>query len=217
MKTQIVSIMAGCFCAISFCPTRTEATLITTEIEAVVDSVSDEGNYLEGKIKVGDIITGFYTYDSSVTRLPGERYEFDSPPSGVFLSVGGFDFETDPTSVDFEMGIGNDLSWGDTYFFISFNNLRLSNGTLVDGISWSLEDPTGTALSSDTLPTSAPILDQWGDNRLRLHGERGRYIVDAEVSSAIPEPATVILLGMGGFLLSRRSRNKNRNYKRSWK
>jgi hypothetical protein len=175
--------------------------LITIEIEAAVDGVSDEGNYLEGKIKVGDIITGFYTYDSSVTRLPGERYEFDSVPCGVFLSVGGFEFATDSSTVDFEMGIGNDLSWGDTYFFISFNNLRLSNDALVDGISWSLKDSTGTALSTDTLPTIAPILDQWADNRLRLHGERGMYIVDATVTWAIPEPLTVLFLGLGGLFL----------------
>jgi len=188
-------------CGLIFWPTAAGATMITIEIEAVVDSVSDEGNYLEGKIEVGDIITGSYSYNSSVTRLPGHRYEFYSAPSGVVLSVGGFDFKTDPSNVYFEMGIGNDLSWGDTYFFISFNNLPLSNDTLVDGILWSLKDPTGTALSSDALPTTAPILDQWGDNRLRLHGERGRYIVDAHVSSAIPEPATIILLSMGGLFL----------------
>ena len=194
--------MAACIlCGLILSPPGAQATLITIDIEAVVDSVSDEGDYLEGNIEAGDIITGFYTYDSSVTRLPGERYQFDSAPCGVFLSAGGFDFETDPSNVYLEMGIGNDLSWGDTYFFISFSNLPLSNGTVVDGISWSLKDPSGTALSSDALPTTAPILDQWGDNRLRLHGERGQYIVDAHVTSAIPEPATIILISIGGLLL----------------
>jgi hypothetical protein len=115
--------------------------------------------------------------------------------------VGGLDFQTDLSNVYFEMGIGNDLAWGDTYFFISFNNLRLSNEALVDGISWSLEDASATALSSDDLPKTAPILDQWGDNRLRLHGERGMYIVDATVTWAIPEPLTVLFLGLGGLFL----------------
>jgi len=203
MKTKIVSIMAACFCAISFCAKPAEATLITIGIEAVVDSVLDEGNYLEGKIKVGDVITGFYTYDSSVTRLPGERFEFDSPPCGVFLTVGGFDFETDSSSVDFEMGIGNDLSWGDTYYFISFSNLPLSNGTLVDEILWSLRDPTGTALPSDALPTTVPLLDDWQSNILSFGADR-RYGIFAHVTSAVPELGTILLLGLGTMLLRKR-------------
>lgn len=204
-RKREITILAACIlCGLILWPTLGKAALVTIQIEAVVDSVMDDGGYLEGRIEPGDIMTGFYTYDSSVARLPGERYEFDSPPCGVFLSVGGFDFQTDQSSVDFEMGIGNDLSWGDTYYFISFNNLSLSNGTLVDGISWSLEDASATALSSDDLPKTAPILDQWGYNRLRLHGERGRYILDAHVTSSIPEPATAILLSMGALVLRKR-------------
>jgi len=204
MKTKIVSIMAACFCAISFCAKPAEATLITIGIEAVVDSVLDEGNYLEGKIKVGDVITGFYTYDSSVTRLPGERYKFDSPPCGVFLTVGGFDFQTDQSSVDFEMGIGNDLSWGDTYFFISFNNLPLSNGVAVDSIRWQLDDPSGTALDSTALPEGPPILDDWQENILTFGADR-LYGISAHITYAIPEPASIILLSVGGLFLRKRS------------
>src|SRR3990167_8859114 len=204
MKTKIVSIMAACFCAISFCAKPAEATLITIGIEAVEDSVLDEGNYLEGKIKVGDVITGFYTYDSSVTRLPGERYKFDSPPCGVFLTVGGFDFQTDQSSVDFEMGIGNDLSWGDTYFFISFNNLPLSNGVAVDSIRWQLDDPSGTALDSTALPEGPPILDDWQENILTFGADR-LYGISAHITYAIPEPASIIMLSVGGLFLRKRS------------
>jgi hypothetical protein len=191
-------------CGLILWPAPGQATLITTEIEAVVDGVSDERNYLEGKIKVGDIITGFYTYDSSVTRLPGERYEFDSPPCGVFLSVGGFGFETDSRSVDFEMGIGNDLSWGDTYFFISFNNLPLSNGVAVDTIRWQLDDPSGTALDSTALPEGPLILDDWQENILTFGADR-LYGISAHITYAIPEPVTIMLVGIGAVFLRKRS------------
>jgi len=203
-RKKKITILAACIlCGLILSPPGAQATLITIQIEAVVDSVDDPFGYLEGNITPGDIITGFYTYDSSVTRLPGERYQFDSAPCGVFLSVGGFDFQTDQSSVDFEMGIGNNLSWGDTYYFISFNNLPLSNGVVVDIISWQLDDPTGSALSSDALPTTAPILDNWQTNILAFGADR-RYGIFAHVTSAVPEPVTIMLVGIGTVFLRKR-------------
>ena len=205
-KTKIMLLAIAPLCALILSPEGAQATLIKIQIEAVVDYVGDPYNYLQGRISPGDIITGSYTYDSSVTHLPGERYQFDSPPSGVFLSGGGFDFQTDPANVYFEMGIGNDLPGGDTYFFISFNNLPLSTGIAVDIISWQLDDPTGTALSSHELPTGPPVLDDWVLAPLLIHGpSRGpSFGISAHVISAIPEPATIVLLSMGGLFLRNR-------------
>ncbi len=204
-EREFTVLAIAALCGLAFRPPAAEGALVTIQIEAVVDSVQDEGNYLEGKIQVGDIITGWYTYDSSVTRLPGERYRLDSPPCGVFLSGGGFDFQTDPSSVYFEMGIGNDLSWGDTYYFISFTNLSLSNGTPVDYIFWQLDDPTGNALSSDALPTTAPVLGDWQSlYGLAISADR-MWGIDATVTSAelIPEPATLLLVALGGVVFVR--------------
>ena len=64
-KYGIISIMVVCFCALSFCALPAQAELITIEIEAVVDGVGDPDGYLEGQISPGDIITGFYTYEST--------------------------------------------------------------------------------------------------------------------------------------------------------
>ncbi len=191
-----------------------EASLIIIEIEAVVDLVSDDGNYLDGQISVDDIITGYYTYESTTADSSPSgsigRYEHYSAPAGISLSVGGFDFETDLSNVDFLVGVGNDsVSGKDTYWLHSYNNLALSNGTAVDDIGWQIEDATGTALTSDSLPTIAPILSQWQSfNHLRLEADR-KYLVDAHVTSAvvIPEPATILLLGSG--LLFFRKRNKS--------
>lgn len=211
MKTNIVSIMAACFCSISFCAKPADAALITIQIEAVVDSVQDEGNYLEGKIGVGDIIKGFYTYESSTSDTNPSSYVGDYEhflsPCGIFLSVGGFDFQTDLTNVYFLAEIINDsISGGlhDGYIVISYSNVPLSSGVPVDYISWLLRDSTGVALSSDALPTTAPVLNDWRTNRLRLEADR-RYLVDAHVTSAIPEPAMMILLGIGGLFLRKRS------------
>lgn len=211
-KNEIISIMAV-ICVLAVGVPRAEGTLITIEIEAIVDSVEDTGNYLEGQINVYDIITGTYTYesttlDSNPSSVGGHYWHYD-PPAGISLTVGGFEFRTDPANVEFLVEIANDSTSGglhDGYLLRSYNNLPLSNGTLVDEISWQLTDPTASALSSDALPTTPPALDDWQSIiGLRLHGERGGYIIDATVTSAVPEPSTLLLFALGGLFLRRQS------------
>ena len=210
-KLKIVSIMAVCFCALFASPAQ--ATLITIEIEGVVDSVSDDGNYLEGKIKAGDIIRGFYVYESTtpdsspLDTVQGNYWHY-APPAGIALNVGGFNFLTDPFNIAFRVSIRNDnLSGDDIYSIGSSNNLPLSNGTSVESIWWQLNDNTGGALSSDALPSTSPILNQWQANVLRMETDR-TFLIHAHVTSAIPEPATIILMCMGGLLICRRSTQK---------
>jgi hypothetical protein len=126
------------------------------------------------------------------------------PPHGIFLSVSGFDFETDPTNVDFLVEIENDHPPDDNYLLRSYNNIPLSNGTLVAHISWWLYDPTGSALSSTDLPVTAPVLTDWQSNHLDIHGEKGTFGFSAHVISAVPEPATLSLFGLVGLLLRKR-------------
>jgi hypothetical protein len=195
--------------AVAFCSLPANGALITIAIEGVVDSVSDEGDYLEGKIEPGDIMRGFYTYDSSTPDTnplqKGGRYEHTTGPHGIFLSVGGFDFETDPGNVDFLIEIENDHPPDDNYLLRSNSNLALPNGTPVATISWWLYDPTGNALSSDALPTTSPILNKWQINDLRLETLRV-FSIDAHVTTAIPEPSTILLFWLCGLMLVRRNK-----------
>lgn len=159
-QKEIIVIMFVVMCSVMLWPQVVQGKLVTIQIEAVVDSVWDEGNYLEGQIKPGHIITGWYTYDTStLDSNPSAslgRYEHYSAPCGIFLSVGGLQFETDPANVDFLVEITNDYPPNDDYFLLSYNNTGLPNGTPVDYISWHLYDPVGNALSSNALPTSPP-------------------------------------------------------------
>ena len=204
MKRTIVLIaVAAVFCALPV-----NGALITIEIEAVVDSVSDERNYLEGKISPGDLITGFYRYESTTPDSnpleKGGRYEHTTALHGIFLTVGGLDFETNPGNVGFLIEIENDHPPDDNYFLLSYNNDVLSNGTPVNNISWWLYDPTGNVLSSDVLPSSAPILNEWQINHLRIETLR-MFSIDAHVTSAIPEPCSILLFGLCGVTLVRRN------------
>ena len=189
--------------------------LVTIQIEAMIDYVGDEGpddGYLDGQIHVGDTITGWYTFESTTldtnpSSQTGDYYHY-SPPCGIFLTVGGFDFETDLSDVDFLMEMVNDSTSGglhDSYNIISYHNLSLSNGSSVDSILWFLTDENATALSSDALLTTAPDLDEWQSIiGLLIDGERSGYGFYATVTSAVPEPSTILLLGFGCLLLRKR-------------
>ncbi|MCX5638761.1 MAG: PEP-CTERM sorting domain-containing protein [Planctomycetota bacterium] len=182
--------------------------MITIQIEGVVDSVWDAGNYLEGKVKVGDIITGTYVYDSdtpdSNPSAIGGRYEHHTPPHGIFLSVGGFDFQTDLTSVDFLVEIINNYPPDDDYFLVSKHNIVIPNSVSVGDISWFLYDPLENALTSDVLPEDAPVLDHWHLNDLRIESLR-TFSIGAHVTYAVvPEPGTILLFGLVSLLLRKR-------------
>jgi hypothetical protein len=208
MKAGKIIPIVLAVCGLVFWPLPANATLITIQIEAVVDSVQDYGNYLEGQINPGDIITGYYIYESTTPdsnpSLDVGDYEHYISPFGIFLSVSGFDFETDPTNVDFFVEVVNNYPSGDYYLVGSSDNLSLSNGTLVDRISWQLDDYTGYALSSDALPTTPPALDDWQSNILNISGDR-TFGIWAHVTSAVPEPTTFLLLSLGSLLLRKRN------------
>jgi hypothetical protein len=192
------------------------AELITIQIEAIVDSVVDNGSgtgFLNGQVIVGDTITGYYIYESTTPDSEPSyptvgRYQHTTSPCGIFLNVGGFEFYTNLSNVDFLLGIADNVTSGglhDSYWLDSYNNLILSNGSQVANISWSLRDNLATAISDISIPFSAPALADWQANRLVIEGEKdsqGRYFtIDAHVTSATPEPATILLFGLGTLLL----------------
>jgi hypothetical protein len=94
----------------------------------------------------------------------------------------------------------------------SDNNLSLYQGVSIDTISWQLDDYSGMALSSDALPTTAPVLSDWPDtfDHLYIHGQSfgSSFFIRAPVTSAelVPEPATIALLALGGLFLRKRSK-----------
>jgi hypothetical protein len=158
------------------CPNTSSSGLITIKIFAKVYEVDDPYNLLGDTIKVNDIITGKYIYDSGT---PDENpnpaigtYRHSSSSFGIELKAGGFDFKTNPSDVDFIIEILDNYYIQDAYVVYSPNNLQLSNGLLVNEIAWYLVNNNNlTVVTSDALPTKAPVLADWTEiNDLRLIG-----------------------------------------------
>ena len=187
--------------------------------EPITINLTATVNYIEGAeafggaISVGSIITGSYTYesttsDSSPSDPVGGHYWHYVSPYGVSLTASGFNFKTDPANVNFLVGIGNEPS-DDSYWFISYNNLSLSESVGVGSIAWQLNDYTANVFLNDALPATAPILNQWQNNDLMIDGTV--FGIHANVISAelVPEPGTLLLLTFGALAIRKRRHFQN--------
>jgi hypothetical protein len=138
-----------------------QAEQIKIGISGWVDYVSDSYNLLGNKIHQGDQITGYYIYDSTTPDSDSGNthhgvYEHFTSPYGMSLSVGSLTFQTNPTNVDFIVGLRDNYNepW-DYYLISSYYNIGigLNSGISIDSIALGLVDNTGNALSNDVLPS----------------------------------------------------------------
>ncbi len=193
---------------------------ISISFAAVVDMIYDPHMYIPSHlIQVGDTLRGHYTYDSNTidsdpSPYVGEYYHTTSP-YGIMVRSNGLVFETDPDSVDFVIVIEDSSTSGglhDEYRIYSWSNLQ-EFGLPVHLILVNLRDNTATALSSDALPTSAPVLSDWPDDkRLSIFGVGFYYEIQAHFISmslgGIPTVSqwsllilVVFLLAIGAYLI----------------
>jgi len=225
MARKSLLIMAAVIWGLSCCVPSADATLVIVAITAEVTSVGDGTGtgLLENRINVGDTITGVYIYDLSTPdsdRWPDRGlYEHDASPAGITLMVGGLVFMTDPENVDFTVDIRDNAGyiWGseDSYALEAQNNLPLENGFPVQYISLELRDSSFSALSSDALPTTAPVLEDWDweTGFITIRSWWGReygFGIHANLTSAvlIPEPATIWLFVLGSLAMLRKRRGR---------
>jgi len=201
------TLLAGWVLVVLNAPASAE--LVTIRFSAEVGFVDDRSNILQTRIRVGDVISGTYTFETTTldsNSFPTVAdYWHHGPTHGISLLAGGLAFRTDPADVEFLVEIVNDHLGPprDNYLIRSYRNLPLE-GCLasVDYITWQLDDPSAAALSSESLPPTPPVLGDWlSQFGLSLEGRRGEaaYFVRAHVTSATIDagpPAAATAIGV---------------------
>jgi hypothetical protein len=213
MKRGIIMII---ICALSFCTQPAQAVSITIEITGNITYLNVGTSFND--IHVGDIFNGTYTYDTSTPDSDADpqwgEYQHNSP-YGINLSLDGYEFKTDATQMSGQFSVSIADNWLinldpiDRYSIDSYQNNTLSNGLQVSHIGWELVDFNHTVFSSDALPTTAPILNQWNRSFLDIsvlgpHGGQYRIIGTVTEVVIIPEPLTGILMATGVLFFRRR-------------
>ena len=215
MRNKIVIVVVGVLLS---CGGMAQAAPITIQITGNVTSVGGYTEAIPDTIHADVPFTGTYTYDSLTpdSDASSQRGKYlHNSPYGINLSLGGYEFKTAPNHVgQFKIGITNDDPTNGVHDYYSvLSDENVSNppvGFTINYISWVLGDTTHTALSSDALPVTAPVLTDWGGNVLTISGYYGPdghgLSIYGTVTQAvlIPEPLTSILMMMGVFFLRRR-------------
>jgi uncharacterized repeat protein (TIGR01451 family) len=171
---QPVDLVVGATDAHASIP-RTGCKLTIYKIEGTWSEVDDPSNSLNGSIVPGEPFVGVVTLDASAkdSQTDDETvgdYWHRTRAYGIRIESGGLVFETNPEDVEFLLEVVN-RALRDNYLLRSYRNVSLNSSVTVDHISWQLDDPSGTALSSDQLPDSPPDLSKWqSDFGLTIEG-----------------------------------------------
>lgn len=133
------------------------------EVEAEVALVDDMNNVLGGSVYVGQPLLMSYAFDSDTTNtgaIPqvGDYWHY-AGDYGMRVQVGPHDWRSDPSNLSFLVEMVNDYVGLDNYLLRSYNNIDYSGlSGPIQHMSWQLDDPSQTALTSTALPPLPPNL-----------------------------------------------------------
>ncbi len=203
-------VVSGAICA----PAERSEIVTIGFTGRVVARVHDPYGVLQGKVMPYDLVTGTYTYDTSIPDLhPSVRlghYVYKQAPSGISVKVGNLEFTTDASNVSVFVDIANNQfsNWReDSFILYSAGNVPLPNGPDISYITLEIHEQPGDIFSSDALPTMAPVLDYWDQAVFSIAGNANiteQYFTfgGAITSFAIvPEPCSILLTGLGALML----------------
>jgi len=206
------------------------AIIITVEVEGAVNSVTTDGGLaLDGSVIVGTTMTGFCTYDTDTPDQDSTNVNGKYPVISISMSIGNYTFTPDPTLPEYLFfGVGT----GDHGYSAWGGNTRFDGTVYLDATPYSYEDIDWSIRSLELmdlltnsdeyiLTDALPDLDSWPElsifdwrrefevafHKSYSYGY-GDFVIRGEITSltVVPEPATVLLLGLGSLALLRNRR-----------
>ena len=194
-------------------PLTGSATPLTVVMSGAWDVVDDAGNVLGGAVVPGTAFTATMSYDDTAPPTYSDavtaNYDVGALPFSFTLVTGGFTFTWLAggfTSLD----LTNSLFDGVAGFFQDFSGAPSLPPMGLAYASPSLDDPSGTALSSTALPPLPWSLAAWPTAALGfffdIDDANPLTYVDLQGSltslTVVPEPGSSVLLVMGLVLLA---------------
>jgi hypothetical protein len=183
-----------------------------------VTTVDDVLHLSVGIVKPGDVVSGYYVYDT-VTKRPvvsnpnSGGASYSTPPYGIAVNVNNVIFRNNPQHVDFSLDVENDVNVNFGTGPVTTDLLTLNSGfcicskagIVVDSIWLELADDTHTALSGPAIPTSPPKIWKWrqqSDLNIYCEGELHieANIIDFGPGLSMFTPVVSITPNSGTFL-----------------
>ncbi|MBN2270109.1 MAG: PEP-CTERM sorting domain-containing protein [Sedimentisphaerales bacterium] len=185
-----------------------EASVVSCEFTGSLTWVNSNNN--PHFFELSDTFRGVFSYerntaDSDLDSGVG-MYEL-SGPSEVYLLIDAIQYGTDLTYPEFRM--------------VTYNDRRVSGGVIdqvgfqtywpspvTNALYMNFSDNTAAVLTDDRLPSvSAWLTPGLKNGSVSLFDENGQIAAGPiEITSAIPEPTTILLLGFGGVAPLRKRR-----------
>ena len=183
-------------------PGLARAALVTWEFAGEITFVYDQADRLGGRVAAGSPFSGFFTFETTASD------SWDDPNVGNYQAVTEFGLQMAelPFARCFEGAIfvaNGYEAYPSDRFGLNFSGEFL--GEPAYGYV-SFVDESGTAFGSDALPVTILDLSAFDQTMFNLRPLQDIpfWNVQGDITSLVPEPATLILFVSGGVLITRR-------------
>lgn len=231
-KTNVL-LCAVCAIALSLSPlavSSARATPVTFYFSGTITAVSDANHLLDNSVAVGTPFDGHYTFESTAGDINGApslaQYYSKGAAYEYVVHVGNYTIMRSGTATDdfggIEIDVGNNNGGSDSYIVNSQGAVTVSPSLDPSAAFFRsvllLFNTDQTAFNSTNLPLTPPSLTPFtspkGFNSFTADGypaAGGSPLVHIEgtLTSLVPEPQSLALLGIGmAGLLRKRRRNR---------